>query len=56
MYGPSRNMLSTKLNKRALNEPLLPQRGSEVPMLAAWTNHESEVRFISFSGRIWPLY
>ncbi len=50
---------STKLNRRALNEPLLPQRGSEVlevPMLAARTNHESEGRSTSFSERIWPLY
>ena len=50
-----RSLLLTKLNRRALNAPLLPQRGSEVPMLAARTNHESEGRSISFSGCIWPL-
>ena len=45
-----RSSLSTKLNQRALNEPLLPQRESEVPMLAVRTNHESEGRLISFFG------
>ena len=30
-----RSLLSTKLNRRALNEPLLPQRESEAPMCAA---------------------
>ena len=45
-----RSSLSTKLNQRALNEPLLPQRGLEAPMLAARTSHESKGRFISFSG------
>ena len=45
-----RSLFSTKLNRRALNEPLLPLRGgSEVLMLAALTNHESEGRSISFS-------
>ncbi len=43
-----RSLLSMKLNRRALNEPLLPQRRSEVPMFAARTNHESEGRSISF--------
>ena len=51
-----KSLLSTKLNRRALNEPLLPQRASEVPILAARTSHESESRSISFFGRIWPLY
>ncbi len=51
-----RSSLSTKLSRRALNEPLLHQRGSEVPMLAARTNLENGGRFISFSGHIWPLF
>ncbi len=51
-----RSLLLTKLNRLALNEPLLPQRGSEVPMLAAQTNHESEDRSVIFFGRIRPLY
>lgn len=35
-----RSLLSTKLKRRALNEPLLPQRGSVDPILAARTNQE----------------
>ena len=36
----ARSLLSTKLNRRALNEPLLPQRGSVDPILAVRTNQE----------------
>ena len=43
-----RSLLSTKLKRRALNELLLPQRVSEVPVLVARTNHEREGRSISF--------
>ncbi len=42
------SLLSTKLKRRALNELLLPQRGSEVPVLAARTNHEREGGSVSF--------
>ena len=51
-----RSLLSTKLKRRALNEPLLPQRGSVDPILVARTNQERGGRFIScFRARLASL-
>ena len=51
-----RSLLSTKLKRRALNEPLLPQRGSLDPISAARTNQERGGGSSVLSGRVWPLY